>query len=273
MPGREERTDWAVTALQRSVDYVIKSSRRFHFRGKARLLSRVVPRQGGVQAQIFGSAFDLDLSDFIQRQMYLGTYEALEGRLVRAHLRPGMTFVDVGANVGYYTALAAECVTSNGRVISFEPSPYAFERLSLMVSNNSLPQVQAVRAGLSDAAGQLNLYVNLTAGNHAPTLIEHEGASRTIVQVSTLDEEARRLGVEYIDLLKIDVEGYEARVLKGASKLLADRRIRAVLCEFNEYWLRRAGCSSEQLHQSLAAYGFRETSAVASNHNHFFRLA
>jgi hypothetical protein len=117
------------------------------------------PNSGIRQARVFGSVFELDLDDLIQRRIYFGVMEPQETRLVRNYLQPGMAFVDVGANDGYYTALAAERVARNGgRVAAFEPSPYAFGRLSSMILANRLEHVTPVHAGLSDAAGNLNLY-------------------------------------------------------------------------------------------------------------------
>src|SRR4051812_45920835 len=109
------------------IEAVIAQLRSIRFRGKARLFNLFCPRSGTKRARIFGSVFSLDLADFVQRQIYLGTFEPKETRLVNGFLQPGMTFVDAGANVGYYTALAAAKVAGNqGRVIAFEPSPYAF---------------------------------------------------------------------------------------------------------------------------------------------------
>ena len=113
------------------------------FRGKARLLNRLTEGAGIRSARIFGGRFELDLSEFIQRQVYLGTFEPRETSLVKGYLRPGMTFVDVRANIGYYTALAASLVGAEGRVVAFEPSAYAFEKLSAMASKSDLTQVAA----------------------------------------------------------------------------------------------------------------------------------
>jgi hypothetical protein len=104
--------------------------RAINFRGKGRLLNLLCPKSGVKRAQIFGNSMELDLADLIQRQIYQGTFEPRETASVKRYLRPGMTFVDVGANVGYYTALAANLVAGRGgRVVAFEPSPYAFARL------------------------------------------------------------------------------------------------------------------------------------------------
>src|SRR5882762_1728801 len=122
-------------------DGILSRSRELHFRGKARLLNAVVPRSGIKTARVFGSLFELDLADHIQRHIYMGAFEPRETRLAKKHLRPGMTCVDVGANVGYYTALTAQAVGPSGCVVAFEPSPYAFERLHGMIARNELEHV------------------------------------------------------------------------------------------------------------------------------------
>ena len=250
--------------------------RPLRFRGKARLMNMVGPNSGTRRARIFGSVFELDLEDFIQRQIYLGTFEPDETGLVKRHLRPGMTFVDVGANVGYYTALAARQVAgSGGRVISFEPSLYAFEKLHSMVRGNKLEQVTAVHAGLSDAAGPGKLYLGVGFHNHSPTMIAHENTTATEITVVSLDDEEARLGINKIDLMKIDVEGHEPKVLAGAKRLLSQGRIRAILCEFNEDWLSKAGSSPRHLENILREAGFVEADhkhAARGLENRFFQL-
>ena len=82
-------------------------------------------------ARVFGLQFELDLADWIQRSIYFGTYEPLETRLVAAFLKPGMTVVDIGANIGYYTALAASKVGPEGRIYAIEPDARAFAHSKL----------------------------------------------------------------------------------------------------------------------------------------------
>ncbi|HXR98407.1 MAG TPA: FkbM family methyltransferase, partial [Terriglobales bacterium] len=225
-------------------------ARRLNIRGKRRLVERLSARRGIRRATLFGAEFELDLGEFIQRQMYFGCFEALESRAVADYLRPGMTVVDAGANVGFYTALAAERCGERGRVIAYEPSPYASARLRAMVERNRLRQVTVVEAALGDAAGRGTLYIERDA-NHSPSLIRSSDLADTIaVEVRSLDAEAARLGLEKIDLLKLDVEGYEAQVVSGADELLRAGRIGAVLCELHgvpmglEQW---GLCRSEML--------------------------
>jgi FkbM family methyltransferase len=245
------------------VDWLANTLRPHPFRGKLRLLDPLAPRQGRRSASVFNFEMQLDLADTIQRHIYLGTYEPRETALVREWLKPGMTFVDAGANVGYFTALAASCVGPSGRVFAVEPQPKVYEQLAAMVQRNRLTQVRAFQCGLSAAEGELPLYLPPESdGEHHTTrnatMIAH-GASRQIaVPVKTLDACIAEWGIERVDLLKIDVEGHEPQVFQGAARALVERRIRAILCEFNEFWLRRAGSSAQQLHALLAAAGFTD---------------
>lgn len=235
--------------------------RPWQFRGKFRLLGPLVPKAGTRRASVFGANLDLDLSDAMQRLIYLGAYEREETIAVRKALKPGHTVVDVGANVGYFTALAAQRVGPAGRVVAIEPSPYAFGRLRRMLPANCT----AENIGLSDAPGELALYLDASAGNHTPTmsLEAPEGAAHEYarVPVETLDDVAARLGIERIDLMKIDVEGHEPRILAGARRLCEAGKVRAVLCEFNEFWLRKVGSSSEELAATFRRYGFTDVNA------------
>ncbi len=238
--------------------------RPYPFRGKLRLLDALTPRAGQRSVRIFDTEMDLDLGDSIQRQIYLGAYEPRETALARAWLRPGMTFVDVGANVGYFTALAASCVGRSGRIFAIEPQPYAHERLAEMISRNALAQARTLWGGLSDAAGELPLYMpSETASEHNATMGPHANDRRISVPVKTLDDCMAEWGIERIDLMKVDVEGHEPKVFDGAAGALKAGRIQAVLCEFNDFWLRHAGGGAQELYDRLLRAGFVDTQGEA----------
>jgi FkbM family methyltransferase len=241
---------------------IISLVRPFSFRGKHRLLSMIAPQQGEVDAPVFGYRMKVDLSDFIQRSIFLATYEPEEVAIFRSLLKPGMTFVDVGANVGFFTLLAARSVAPSGRVLAIEPSPYAVRRLRDSVAANALATVDVVHAGLSDAEGTLPLFVPAHAGNHTPTMTEAGSDSvRVDVPVTTLERVLRDRRIDRVDVLKVDVEGHEPRVFKGAEAPLRAGVVRDIVCEFNEEWLEKAGSSSASLDEFLRAVGFTDVTA------------
>jgi hypothetical protein len=87
-------------------------------------------------------------------------------------------------------------------------------------------------------------------------MVPHSGGDPSRVEVRTLDEVLDECEVGVVDLVKIDVEGYEPHILRGGVRSLAARRIRAVLCEFNDFWLQRLGSSPQEVHEMLTAAGF-----------------
>jgi FkbM family methyltransferase len=211
---------------------------------------------------VFGVQFELDLADWIQRSVYLGTFEPLETRLVAGLLAPGMTVIDVGANIGYYTALAASRVGSKGRIFAIEPDARAFAQLEKLIAGNHLP-ARAFNIGLGEKSGEEHLYQSPDSRNNAPTMIAHGGfAPLSTVPIRRLDDCLDEWQVDHVDLLKIDVEGWEPRVFDGASRALASGRINAILCEFNDYWLRAGGSSSQALWETLMTFGFHPTHDV-----------
>lgn len=227
------------------------------------MLGGLVPRVGSRDSRVFGYRMTLDLSDLLQRMIYLGIYEREETEIALRRLKPGMTFLDVGANVGYFTLLASSRVGPKGRVIAVEPSGYAYRRLTEVVARNGLV-VATHRLGLSDRDGVIPLYLPADeTHNHSPTMVRHEGAAvAEEVPVRRLDDCLKEWDCGVIDLLKIDVEGHEAKVFAGARDALASGQVRSILCEFNDYWLRQSGSSPQALHDMLTGLGFVDRDGV-----------
>ncbi len=239
------------------VKFLAKALEPFNFRGKARILHAISGKQGEKVDQIFGYKIKLDLVDYIQRSVYLRTFEPQESAWVKNYLKPGMTFVDVGANIGYFTLMAASLVKSHGVVLAFEPSPYAFNRLDQTVKNNHLTQVKTVQSGLSDSTGAIKLFVPKLPGNHNSTMIANDESDAIEVPIQRLDDYLSANAITEIDFMKIDVEGFEPNVIRGAAKYLEARKIKAILCEFNKYWLTANNSSPDLLFKEIIGYGFR----------------
>ena len=250
------------------MDSIIGILRPLQFRGKAKLAELLVPRSKTRSALLFGSRFHLDTTDYLQRHMYAGSFERLETRIVRKVLRPGMTFVDVGANVGYYTALAARLVGRKGAVFAFEPSEYAYPRLTRMIETSGLKCARAIQCGLADVAGERFLYGAIDDGScelHTATMVPTDSLQRAMVRTDTLDRMADQLDIKRIDLLKIDVDGLEPLVLQGAANLIADGRISNILMECTDYWLTRMNTSAIETLDDLKAYGFSRVSRIGDS--------
>ena len=230
------------------------------FRGKLRLLEAITPATGHRTCTVFGCRMRLDLAEYNQRRAYFGCHEEAEIRMLRKRLQPGMVVVDVGANLGYHTALFASAVGKDGMVLSVEPAPPVFARLKAMVDENHLSQVRILNAALSDKRGELQLNVLSPSSNFSSTAAPLPGGDAFMVPAMMLDDVLDEAGIQSVDLLKLDAMGHEPFILRGARRSLMQRRIKAVHCEFYGWWLQQQGESVESLWELLVDAGFVDRS-------------
>jgi FkbM family methyltransferase len=181
----------------------------------------------------------------------------------RSLLKPGLTILDVGANVGYFSLIAASLTGITGRVIAFEPTPSVFDRLQENIALNHLANVTAVRIAVSDENGTAPFFVNPdmedSEGNSLLQAAVASGASQIRVPLTTLDVATSQLGLKRIDLLKIDVEGNEIKVLRGAHGILRGAHPPQILMEINPQTLNAAGFTPEAVFKELRDIGYRWT--------------
>ena len=174
------------------------------------------------------------------------------GRLVR----PGMTVLDVGANLGLYTLLLAKLVGPTGRVVAFEPDPDLFALLLRNIALNKCSNIEAHNQALGSREDRLMLRrLILNSGDN--TLGSGGGRQfrqNVEVKVVALDEFLPDLRP---DLVKIDVQGWEFEVLLGMEKMLSANHQTQVSFELWPAGLKRAGCSPTDLMQWLHARGLQ----------------
>ncbi len=184
--------------------------------------------------------------------IYCGLHEFEEMALVLHALRPDDVFVDVGANVGSYTLLAAGVV--GARTISFEPSPVTYEHLLDHVKLNRLDQkVTAHNCALGAKPGQLRFTSGLDTQNHVAVDADRGTGAAIEVPVKRLSDVLETLAAT--TLIKIDVEGFETEVIAGAEALLRSDRLLGVIMELNGSGS-RYGFDDAAVHQKMIEYGF-----------------
>lgn len=176
---------------------------------------------------------------------------------LRRELAPRCSvFVDVGANVGEWLDAVVECKGAHAyRALAIEPSSSAFAVLSERYAGN--PRVETINCALGDAEGTVNFFEEERAGKGSSIVAGFSraaGFERT-VNLTTLDRLAEARGLTEIDLLKIDAEGYDLRVLRGASALLEGRRIGVAQFEYNRSW-QLAGDTLFAAMTLLGKYGY-----------------
>ncbi len=159
-----------------------------------------------------------------------------ELRALERLLQPGDVFIDVGANIGLYSLKAARLVGPSGYVLALEPGAEAYGHLVSNLAMNAFPWATPVKIAASDAEGQAVLHhVPLGHDPQAFSLIANDRAvDGEVVATVTLDELVDRVGLDRIDLIKIDVEGAEPLVLAGAARVLTRLRP-AVIFECNAH--------------------------------------
>ncbi len=215
------------------------------------------PRAGGL-------LFRCDLADDLAREVYFtGWYGPQETVLLRDMLRPGMTFIDVGANWGYFTLLAMSLTGSGGRIISLEPDPRLFERLTSNIELNAPPHtaVTALAIAASDARGVALLrgYDEDQGNRGLSRMSDHavDGSSSFSVATDTLDAICEARGIDHVDVMKIDVEGAEGRVLRGMVRLIERRAVSRLFLEMHPALLEGLGDAPEGICAHLNDVGYR----------------
>lgn len=171
--------------------------------------------------------------------------------MIKAHLPPDGTFIDIGANIGSFTLVAAK-IAKRGEVHAFEPSAHHFARLSNNVALNHFSNVHLNRQGLSDKPGTATLFLPNAKGamnNSGAASLYSSGSDMQVredIELITLDDYVSSHGIERIDVIKIDIEGAEYDALKGARNTL--RKLRPiVLAELDLDSLKKAGCDPDEV--------------------------
>lgn len=178
----------------------------------AERLFRKVPPGCVMSRSLFGFKFFIDVSRTITHKLlYLQGKRFIDERIiVTSLLKPGQRVVDVGANIGYYMLMFQSIVGSTGKIICFEPEPSNLVELKSNINGNDFTNVQLFEAAVGMEVGAINFSCGING------MVAENGRGEISVDLVTLDSVID----ERVDMIKIDVEGYEAQVLIGASGLI-----------------------------------------------------
>ncbi len=184
-----------------------------------------------------------------------GVYEKAETKFFQTACHSGMTFLDVGANIGYYTALAARAVGPTGKIIALEPDPESFKYLEQTIAANGTENVQAFPVAASDAPATLPLYIS--ADNRGDNRLYATGESRPQVEVKAVATDAllAENKIDTVDLIKIDVQGYEPKVIAGLCDTITRSPKLTLLTEFWPKGIRDAGDGPQDFLNTLRDLG------------------
>jgi len=270
---------------------IARSYCRFELPGWGRLLrilnylqgtsdsSRKVPSFRTIRGKNHHFLMNLNINDRDERLTYiLGRFIELEtAQTMRALLRSGDTVIDVGANRGFFLLSCLPHIGSSGLIYAFEPNPQEADRIDELVQMNSIKNVILHRCALANTESTMELHL-LDDLSGLSTLADISSQSRQritgTVSVAVHRGDAILADVETSNdiLMKVDVEGFELEVMKGASRFISDRKP-ALFVEVEPEWLKRAGTSSAELFSWILERGYKAYKPVSCRGALRYKLA
>jgi FkbM family methyltransferase len=224
---------------------------------------KLLGKGDSVQVVRKGLLWDLDLSEGIDLAIFLfGQFESGTAKVLERLVQPGSIVLDIGANVGAHTLPLARLVGPKGKVYAFEPTEYAFGKLKRNLQLNPAlnlrviaEQIRLTSSGTNDPA---EIYSSWKVIGQEPRHPKHLGIPKSTAgaQAITLDEYRDRMGIQKIDFVKLDVDGFEVDVIRSGKDTL--RRCQPAICmEISPYVLQERGTSSTELVGVLQESGFQ----------------
>ncbi len=209
--------------------------------------------------------FDFTLGKMV-KSMYFGCYDFEIRRLMEKYLRPGGVFIDVGANVGYLSAIAAGLVGRGGQVHSFEPVPIYFHYALQAAELNPDYKITVNNVALGETSGRASIANhrrNIGGNSMIQGYVPKEDIKETFdIQVRRLDEYLQKQKLSYLSLIKIDTEGFELPVLLGASRFFDECKgnFPPVIAEITPRAFKLMGRDVCELDEFMSSYRYKSYS-------------
>jgi FkbM family methyltransferase len=180
------------------------------------------------------------ISECIHR---FGHWEATETKYVLNMLRPGDVVIDLGANIGYYTAIFSRKVGNTGKVFSFEPDDENYKMLFLNISKNELLNVTAFKAAVGESSGLITLHLHEAdnRGAHMTGRVDDSSFGHSAFHPQlALDQLYEAGALDHVDFIKMDTQGAEPLIIKGSRKIIENNRNHlTMIVEFTPSWIEK----------------------------------
>jgi FkbM family methyltransferase len=211
----------------------MKISYRIQRKSK-KLIREYILKKDFIKTTKFGFKIKLDVSRDVDKHFYWGEFEVDIINFLKSLLIDCSVFFDIGANIGIYTLLASKHIRKGGTVYSFEPSDWAYERLMENLQLNESKNVEVLKIAVSNFTGSKQFYIcEDDAYNSLISTPMKEVQKVVEVKSISIDDFCIEHKIVKIDILKIDVEGADYLVLKGAQNILRSDKPPLIICEFN----------------------------------------
>ena len=184
-------------------------------------------------------------------------YEPQLALLLKTHLSAGSVFMDLGANEGYFSVIASLLVFC-GQVFAIEPQPRCHSIISMNLHLNGCENVIILPVAVSDFDGQLKLYLHPATNTGATSIMKISRLPVRSIKVNclTLQSLMDTHGINQIDLLKVDIEGAESKVILGSKTIFRNGRVRVIAIEYHPKILARQGLEVSTIHDFLLESGY-----------------
>lgn len=265
-------TDQTIARPQNTLFSLVIKGLRNPARAISYTLNKLAPPPKVHLDSIFGCSFYQNNRDI----MYYGEFNGLsiadvrkrdpEFDVMAEYIRPGSIAIDVGANIGFYTLGLSRLVGAGGQVHAFEPGPVSFALLSRNVYANasSLGMITLNKAAVSDRNGKTNLFLNTSGDSdnqvhHDIDEYKYKGEDsrpKLLTDVVSLDEYFKGQNPN-ISFIKVDTQGHEYYVLKGAEQLLRESKDIVLVVEYAAYLKAWETVTQDEFYELIKSMGFR----------------
>lgn len=214
-----------------------------------------------------GVILSVDISDYVGHYLYFGFKDYSNESLISL-VSPGDTIIDIGTNIGATALQLAFCVGNTGFVYGFEPDPLNYYKCIENIKLNKTNNILVENVGLGDGIANLNMVVQSPlnrGGNRIKSKIDDERIEQKMVKITTLDKWlSNKTSMNKIDVIKIDVEGYEMKVLQGGFQTIKKYKPKLFI-EVDDNNLREQNCSAKELIDLLLDFGYNNILHSISN--------
>lgn len=225
-------------------------------------LFKMVDPKGIIEISIQGNKMYVNSQDkvIVPQLLTQGVWEKYETELFSSSLKRGDVVLDIGANFGYFSIIAAKQVGNQGKVYAFEPEPDNYQLLVKNIELNGYTNIIPIQKAVSNRNGKLKLFldkINWGGSSFSEDNILPQKEGFIEVETTILDDFfENEVKDSRVNFIKLDVEGAEGLVLEGAAKILQNNDLK-ILMEFWPYGLRNLGTDPIKLLQTLHEYGFK----------------
>ncbi|MBI5450834.1 MAG: FkbM family methyltransferase [Gammaproteobacteria bacterium] len=197
--------------------------------------------------------------DIGKKLLLTRSYEMAETAAFRRYVTAGDMCLDIGGNIGYYSLNLARFCGRQGHVYTFEPMQRNAQVIALAAEINGLDNISVIQQAVSNVSGTIALTIPEQDGAYAHISTRGLEQNAAAIECTTVDSFTEKNRLTRVDVIKIDVEGAEQRVLEGAAHLLGDSATapRIIMVELVNHFLSRYGASVDQVIQLMGNYGYR----------------